>query len=84
MKPKEANDAHMERVRAVQRRSMYERVTAKIAVFEGRIKAGLLDDDDLVVDAWLKENNQSQLDYLREEVLPELVAEMRAAGQLPA
>ena len=76
MKPNEANDAHMERVRAVHRRSAWERVLSKIASYEMWERGS--HDPDVPP---LTDHERDQLRCLRE--LREVIRqEMIDAGQL--
>ncbi len=76
MRAKERDEAHMERVRAVHRRSAWERVLSKIASYE-MWERGSHDPDV----SPLTDHERDQLKYLRE--LREVIRqEMIDAGQL--
>ena len=86
MRPQEIHEQHMERVRAVHRRSAWERVLAKIAFYEfweRSIETGKKIGQHQPDDPPLSEHERDQLRHLR-ELRDVIRAEMIDAGQIEA
>ena len=84
MRPQEIHAAHMERVRAVHRRSAWERVLSKIAFYEmweRSIETGKRLGHHLPDDPPLTDHERDQLRHLR-ELRDVIRAEMIEAGQI--